>query len=279
MPGAFIMLRDNEAIRGIQVDGENCSVSGKEPTGEIMIAGTIGKEYYRQVDKTAETFIDLHGIKWVASGDIGRMNTKGQMNGTLSIVGRVKSIFKLGQGEYIAPNEVETKYLKLKPCNQIWIYGHPEMNTLVSVVVPAIDWVWGQPWFTSTANPGYKKWHDPSKGVHPKEGSKFFMEWLEEDPSRKQTVKDAVWKIFEKEVGTSGLKVIKTKKAFYLECELGELATGFTVENGLVTPSMKMQRPKLETHYLKNGVLWNLYDDKSKAAAKTMPSNWEKPGS
>merc|ERR1719350_1354843 len=99
-------------------------------TGEILIGGNIGIEYYRQPDKTKDTFVEFHGIKWVCSGDIGRMNCTGGTNGSLSIVGRVKSLFKLAQGEYIAPATVEAKYLEMACVNQFWIYGHPEMTQL-----------------------------------------------------------------------------------------------------------------------------------------------------
>ena len=73
-------------------------------------------------EKTAEAF-DEDG--WLKTGDVGRI-----MPGDrgLKIIDRVKEIFKLSQGEYIAPAKLENVYLKAKYVLQLCIYGNSLKN-------------------------------------------------------------------------------------------------------------------------------------------------------
>lgn len=44
-------------------------------------------------------------------------------NGTLKIVDRKKNIFKLAQGEYIAPEKIENIYIRSRPVLQAFVHG------------------------------------------------------------------------------------------------------------------------------------------------------------
>lgn len=71
------------------------------PRGELCMKGsTIFQGYFKRPDKTAESF-DEQG--WFRTGDV----VEAYPNGTVRIIDRSKNIFKLSQGEYIAPEKVE----------------------------------------------------------------------------------------------------------------------------------------------------------------------------
>ena len=75
------------------------------PKGEVMLWGpSIMKGYFKNPEKTAKSFHD----GWLLSGDVGLVYP----NGALKIIDRAKNIFKLSQGEYIAPEKLENVYVK-----------------------------------------------------------------------------------------------------------------------------------------------------------------------
>ena len=90
--------------------------SANPPKGEICFWGpSIMKGYYKNPEKTAEAFYG----EWLLSGDVGMV----QDNCSLKVIDRAKNIFKLSQGEYIAPEKLENVYVQSSYVLQVWIYG------------------------------------------------------------------------------------------------------------------------------------------------------------
>jgi len=110
------------------------------PRGEVLMKGEqmfVG--YFKNPGKTAEAF-DHDG--WFMTGDVVLVYP----NGSLKIIDRSKNIFKLSQGEYIAPEKIEN-IMGLSPMiAQCLIYGDSLKNSCVSVVVP--DQAWTMKWAT-----------------------------------------------------------------------------------------------------------------------------------
>ena len=118
------------AIRLKDLPEMNYSIHDKPfPRGEICIRSPcVTSGYFLRPDKTAEA-IDEDGF--LHSGDVGVVFP----NGTIKILDRCKSIFKLSQGEYVAPEKVENILIQSVYVAQILLYGHSLKNCCVAVVV------------------------------------------------------------------------------------------------------------------------------------------------
>jgi long-chain acyl-CoA synthetase len=53
----------------------------------------------------------------------------------MKIVDRAKNIFKLSQGEYIAPEKLENVYIKCSVCSQVWVYGDSLKDHVIMFMV------------------------------------------------------------------------------------------------------------------------------------------------
>lgn len=86
------------------------------PDGELLIGGDgVVKGYYKDADKTADTFRD----GWLHTGDKGEIDA----DGCLKITGRVKEIFKTAKGKYVAPLRIESMMQENPYVEQICVMG------------------------------------------------------------------------------------------------------------------------------------------------------------
>jgi len=116
-------------LRTDQVHGKGGSAIACRGRGEICLRGrNIFKGYYKMPDKTAEA-IDKEG--WFHTGDIGLWTPDGR----LKIIDRKKNIFKLAQGEYVAPEKIENLNAQSSFVMQNFVHGESLRTQLVSVIV------------------------------------------------------------------------------------------------------------------------------------------------
>uniref|UniRef100_A0A673ZI50 Arachidonate--CoA ligase n=1 Tax=Salmo trutta TaxID=8032 RepID=A0A673ZI50_SALTR len=201
LPCNYVKLVDVTEMNYFAANGE----------GEVCVKGpNVFKGYLNDPEKTKEA-LDQDG--WLHTGDIG----KWLPNGILKIVDRKKHIFKLAQGEYIAPEKVENIYIRSDPVAQIFVHGDSLQACLVGIVVPDPD-----------SLPGWAK----KKGI---EGS-----YLEMCASK---LKNAILEDILRLGKEGGLKSFEQVRDISLHTEM------FSVQNGLLTPTLKAKRTDLRGHF------------------------------
>ena len=102
--------------------------------GEINIGGPcLASGYLYEPEATKNLFTD-DSHSWIKTGDVGKWDK----DGNLVVVDRIRSIFKLSQGEYVAAEVLTQIYESCALVSQIFIYGDATRSYLVGVVVPNI---------------------------------------------------------------------------------------------------------------------------------------------
>lgn len=178
--------------------------------GEILAKGpNIMKGYYNNPTATAEA-IDAEG--WFHTGDIGTYDAKGH----LMITDRKKHLFVSSGGKNIAPQPIESLFLSSKYIDQFVLIGDGRMF-LTALIVPE---------------------YDNLKEYAKKIGVSFS---LESDLAQMAEIR----KLYEQEIQSlqKDLPSFERVRRFEL------LPQALTVENGEITPTMKVKRKVVEQKY------------------------------
>ncbi|XP_061757501.1 long-chain-fatty-acid--CoA ligase 1-like [Nerophis ophidion] len=203
LPCNNIKLVDVAQMNYLAINGE----------GEVCVKGpNVFLGYLNDPEKTAEA-LDAEG--WLHTGDIA----KWLPNGTLKIVDRKKHIFKLAQGEYIAPEKIENVYVRSDAVAQVFVHGDSLQAYLVAVVVLDPDFL--------------SAWTKRTMKV---DGSYDAL-------CSRADVKAAILKDMVRLGKESGLKSFEQVKAIYIHSEM------FSVNNGLLTPTLKAKRNELRQYF------------------------------
>ena len=180
------------------------------PRGELCVRGPVlFKGYLSLKDKTKEA-IDEDG--WLHSGDVAMILP--EHGNAFKIIDRVKNIFKLQQGEYVAPEKIENKLAKCKYVEQIFVYGDSLQNYLVGILVP---------------KPGPVIEFLKNKGIEANKDN--YKDYFED----KDLIHDILNELetFSRSNDIKGFEIVKNVHLF---------KGSFTVDNNLLTTTMKIKR-------------------------------------
>jgi long-chain acyl-CoA synthetase len=189
------------------------------PRGEICIrGGSVFKGYYNEKDHGES--IDNEG--WLHTGDIGQIH----QNGSLRIIDRKKNIFKLAIGEYIAPEKIEKIYLTSQYVVNAYIYGDSLQHYTIVIIVPNEEHI-----------------IQLAKSMH--------IAGTVEDFCKNSEIMDAVLADLGRLGRENKLYSFEMAKKIYIDPK------PFS-RNDFVTPSFKLKRHLMKSHYEK--IIKKLYD-------------------
>jgi long-chain acyl-CoA synthetase len=186
--------------------------------GEIIAYGAhVMMGYHNKPEQTAEIMMkdNWNGFPGIRTGDQGRLTT----DGFLYITGRFKDEYKLSNGKYIHPESIETDIKLLHNIVNAFVWGEGKAYN-IAVIVPDFT--------TMKKDDRIAKWAQGSPQEVVKE--KNIQDFLSEEIKKHLKKSYGGYEIPQKFIFTS---------------------EDFTLENGLVTQTMKLKRKEALKTYLK----------------------------
>jgi long-chain acyl-CoA synthetase len=179
------------------------------PDGEILARGANIMQGYFRKKRETEETIK---DGWLHTGDIGVFDAEG----FLMITDRKKHLFKTSAGKYIAPTPIENVFLASKYIDQFVLIGDRRMF-LSALIVPDFEAV--------------KEYADSHK-----------IPYKNDEDLVKN---DDIYKLLEDDMGKFQKKLANYERVrkFVL------LDRAFSIENGEITPSLKVKRKVVEEKY------------------------------
>jgi long-chain acyl-CoA synthetase len=132
----FINRPDNYKLGtvGLPFEGTEVRISD---AGEVQFRSDCVMAGYHHLDDATAKALSDDG--WLSTGDQGKLDD----DGFLTITGRIKELFKLSNGKYVAPPAVEAKFATLCPyASQFMVFGEGK-NFAVALVTLDADSIGG----------------------------------------------------------------------------------------------------------------------------------------
>jgi long-chain acyl-CoA synthetase len=221
LPGTEIKIVDVETFQPVPIGQK----------GLVLIRGPqVMQGYYRDPEATAKA-IDPDG--WFNSGDLGMLTP----NNDLTITGRAKDTIVLSNGENIEPTPIEDACLRSQYISQIVLVGQ-DQKSLGALIVPNSEaleqWAIGQnlllDWSTV---------QDPQ--LSPQQRS--------ENLDNSQILNNTqIIDLFRDELN----REVKNRPGYRVDDRIATIkliAEPFSIENGLLTQTLKIRRPVVMERY------------------------------
>ncbi|HLK40196.1 MAG TPA: long-chain fatty acid--CoA ligase [Polyangiaceae bacterium] len=196
-------------IPGVRIVIDKSVAGGTAEEGEIVIYGNGVMHGYHNLDDVTRRALTADG--GLRTGDLGRIDA----DGYLYITGRVKELYKLENGKYVAPVPLEEKLLLSRYIAQCLIFGSDRPHN-VALIVPDM--------------PELRAWAK-THGI---------------DTDDDTLLRDSrVRKLLEIEVETfsAEFKGFERIRDFVIDTDQA------TTQNGLLTPTLKLKRAKVVAKY------------------------------
>ena len=188
----------------------NLDVKIAPETGEILVKGSsVMKGYYKDEEQTREA-IDENG--YFHTGDIGEFDE----DGLLKITGRMKEIFKDSMGKYISPVLIENRFVESPFFSNMMVVGENQ-KFAAALIVPNFEYL--------------RSWCE-TNGIAYASDADMIANKKVIDRYRKEV--EAYNKFFG--------DFEKVKRFELMDHE-------WTIEDGEITPSLKIRRKVIAEHY------------------------------
>jgi len=213
-------------VKLVNVDDMQYFVTDKPcPRGEIWVSGpNVFREYYKQPDVTAECIAtDKEGRRWLMTGDVGMWLP----DGNLKIIDRKKNLFKMAQGEYIAPEKIEGVYKQCQAVANIFVTGIGTETFLVAIVVPDPEAL-----KAFCEKEGINLPAATTSTISPSTSANNVTGPLIADPRIMCWIRSSMSSMGRRE-GLKGFEQVKNVRV---------ITNDFSVESGLLTPTLKLKR-------------------------------------
>jgi long-chain acyl-CoA synthetase len=210
---------------GVRIETVGPALEGVEVRiagdGEILVRGELVMQGYWRDDETTAKAIDGEG--WLHTGDIGVIDPDGHIR----ITDRKKDIIVNSGGDNVAPQRVES-FLTLQPeIAQAMVHGDRRPH-LVALIIPDAEWSEG--WASTNGRAAAD------------------LSSLIAEPAFRAEIGRAVDRV------NIQLSAIEKIRRFTLSAE------PFSIENSMLTPTLKIRRHKIHEKYM--SMLEGLYEDR-----------------